>query len=333
MTTQSPMVQLRQRLQDAGINRRYLKQNILPDWWDDKIAANPAGLAQAHGYLFTRAGVDLKSLKDPSAPIRFVHRSAKFKKNQTVPENELTIAKSLALSVAAVVARGVRVPYQGLKAPIAQIRETITQDGNNTVNLETLLAYCWGVGIPVVHLGSFPSGAKKMEGMTAMIKGRPVIVLSKNLKSPAWQVFILAHELGHIYSGHLDAVEVLVDYSFKEGGDDVEEDQANLFALELLTGSPATEFRTLKQMTAPKLASQAKSVGNKMGIEPGVIVLNYAKNMDAWPLANAALKHVESTDSAINKVHEKMFSELDIEDIGEENHDWLMTITGAGQHA
>ncbi len=332
-TTIRPMADLRHRLRDVGIGRKYLKENILPDWWDDSIAATPAGLAQVYGYLYARAGLDLHALKNPDAPIRFVKKSVKFKKAKSVEKGELSVSKSLALSVASVAARGAENAYSKLDGPVAGIRELVTGAGAHTVNIGTLLDYCWSMGIPVIHVEKFPPKAKKMEGMTAMIDGRPVIVLSKSHKRPSWQVFILAHEMGHIFHGHLDKVDVLVDYKLQEGVDDVEEQAANLFAVELLTGIANLTLSSPYLMNASKLADAAVRYGKTNNVEPGIIVLNYCKTKSAWALANAALKEVGESELALETIHKKMLEELEVDRVGEENYEWLLSITGAGRYA
>jgi hypothetical protein len=331
-TTMNPMAGLRERLRATGIGVKFLYENILPDWWDDEIAAFPAGLAQVHGYLYTRAGIDLDTRKDSAAPLRFPKKAVKFKKAKSVGKGELSVSKALAQSAAAVIARGTRQRFTGLGPTIGGIRDTIICAGERAVNLDTLLDYCWSVGIPVIHIDKFPAKAKKMEGMTTLVDGRPVIVLSKSLKRPSWQAFILAHELGHIYHGHLADVDVLIDYKLQEGEDDEEERAANLFAVELLTGIPNITFSSPYLLKADELARAAVQSGEKLNVEPGVIVLNYGKTKGTWSLANAALALVGESESALDTIHRKMLAQLDVENIGEENYDWILSLTGASNH-
>ena len=39
----NPMTQLYRRLADAGFNRPFIKDVVLPDWWEDEIAETPVG--------------------------------------------------------------------------------------------------------------------------------------------------------------------------------------------------------------------------------------------------------------------------------------------------
>ena len=332
--TPNPMMALRRRLQEAGINPKYLNERILPSWWSDEAARNPAGLAEVYGYLYSRVGIELDSLRNPDVPIRFKRQSVKHKHTKTTQTSALAVAETLAIQAAGVALRGIATPFRNVPASPGALRTAITRGNDRAVDFESLLEESWRAGIPVIHLGNFPSKARKMEGLAAMIKGRPAVVLSKNATGPSWQAFILAHELGHIFSGHLRGIDGLADYQLVTVPGDAAEQEADLFALELLTGSPGLTFSSPYLLKAPLLAAEAQRLGARLNIDPGVIVLNYARTKDgAWPLANAALKHLESGNSAIEAIHRKMVAELDRDAIGDESFEWLLAITGADQYA
>src|SRR5262249_3747340 len=152
-----------------------------------------------------------------------------------------------------------------------------------------LIDYCWSLGIPVIHLSSFPN-AKRPDGLCASVKGRPVIVLCKKVMRSAWLLFILAHELGHVALGHIEDDGVLIDESMSDNVKDKEEDDANAFAIELLTGNADERFSSSGRWpNATQLAEVALETGTRLRIDPGHIVLNYAHTMGGpfWPIANA----------------------------------------------
>ena len=43
----NPMLNLYRRLQAVGLTRAYIRKIILPEWWDDQAADNPAGYPEA----------------------------------------------------------------------------------------------------------------------------------------------------------------------------------------------------------------------------------------------------------------------------------------------
>lgn len=61
------MIQLYHRLQAVGLSKSYVKERLLPDWWDDEIAFNDTGYAEALGYLSRFAALDLRSLLNNSS--------------------------------------------------------------------------------------------------------------------------------------------------------------------------------------------------------------------------------------------------------------------------
>ena len=79
----------------------------------------------------------------------------------------------------------------------------------------SLLSWCWHHDSIVVPLTRLPKSVAKMDGLVANIDGRPVIVISKKQKQPAWLAFILAHELGHIQLGHTQNVTAVMDDDFE----------------------------------------------------------------------------------------------------------------------
>jgi len=207
--TAAPMKDIYDRLSKVGITRAYVKKYILPDWWEDSIAEVPANRVQAEMILSRQLGIDLHALHDRKTRLR--PRSqivAKFKERGGVKVAQLDVAAALAARVAEIAALSIDAPLQLDALSALTIRQRILDDGARWVGFENLLDFCWRVGVPVVHVAHFPTGCRKMNGMATLAKDRPVIVLTHKRKQPAWQLFILAHELGHIIRGHLNTETV-----------------------------------------------------------------------------------------------------------------------------
>jgi Zn-dependent peptidase ImmA (M78 family) len=82
--------------------------------------------------------------------------------------------------------------------------------------------------------------------------------------------------LGHVRVGQepiLDANQIL-DASQSPDDPDVEERQANAFALELLTGDSELSFPPAWGLTAAALALKAPELGRKHRINPGTLALH-----------------------------------------------------------
>jgi len=187
--------------------------------------------------------------------------------------------------------------------------------------------------LPVLHLDHFPKRAKRPDGFAARVNGRPVIVLCRHAKSSAWLLFILAHELGHLALGHVPDEGTLIDQGLDENSTDVEEQQANAFAIELLTGKPKRSFvATGRWPNAEGLAKAAQEIARQSMIDPGHIVLNYAHSMGEtfFPVGQAALKLLDPRDDAVAKVRTKMAGNLDWSRLPEDSCEFLMRVTQHG---
>jgi hypothetical protein len=333
----NPMQTLYRRLADAGLSRTFVRKIALPDWWEDKIARNPAGYAEALCILSDHLSIDLRALQDPNTTLECrPFLATRNKVRQGLSEDDLAWAKCLCVRAAQSACFAMPIPPTPVPATASGMRQIIGKDAYH-VSLEALLDYCWSLGVPVLHVSQFPPGAKKPDGMVARVGGRYAVVLSKNSRYSAWLLFILAHELGHIALGHLKENGVFLDdeQNWTPNGED-EENQANNFAIELLTGQPDTIYRGSAPLTATRLADAARLTGQTIRVDPGVIALNYARSIPDgpyWGLAVAAMKALEPDADAIQTVHSRMRAHLNWDALSDESRDFLLRITGAGEES
>ena len=330
LQTQNKMKPVLDRLAEAGFRQSFVRRVVLPEWWDDEIALDEAGFQQGLGIIARHLGLELNPLFKGHVEFRRLG-SVHFKKSADVSDAELSVAQSVATQALWLTCSQTRKPFQRISESAAAIRHEIIGQGADAVNLENLLDYCWRNGVVVLHLSHFPSGARKMDGLVTIHEGRPGIVLCQNRQSPAWMVFHLAHELGHIARGHLKDRSVLVDQTVNPQSKDREEVEANRFAVELLTGDPNMQFKAPYFMKAEQLADAAKSVGRRVRVDAGVVALNYAWHSErkVFALANAALKKIEGARSAVEIVRKGMVAGLNWDEIPEANREYLRKVTGA----
>jgi hypothetical protein len=239
----NPMSALYCRLSAVGLSRAYIRKIALPSWWDDEAALAPSGYAHGLMLLSRHLGVELASLQDPTAAVRLrAFGACKFKKANDVSEDDLALSRVLATRAAQLAAAATPTPPAPLPASAAEIRQQILASGARWVGLRQLVDWCWEQGVPVLHFDHFPRNARWPHGFAALVDGRPVVVLCKRAKYSAWLLFILAHELGHIANRHIASNGALIDDLIDEASADIEEQQANALAVELLTGSPTKTF-------------------------------------------------------------------------------------------
>ncbi|MCH8274466.1 MAG: ImmA/IrrE family metallo-endopeptidase [Armatimonadetes bacterium] len=317
------------RLSKAGISTAFVRETVLPDWWNDEIAGNPAGLAQFLGIISRNLGVEMSSLREPESPIRFKDFGQPlFKTRKGVSRKDLHVAQFLVARCAQVACQGMEsADVLELPSSPRDIRAEIINTGADWVTLEDLLDYCWSHGVAVVHVSRFPPKAKKMDAMVARSGDRYAIALTRHKKESAWLLFDLAHELGHVTLRHLQDYSMIVDDVDAKSRDSLE-DQANRFAVELLTGRPDIQYTAPFRLTGSQLAASAREVGERDSVDPGVVALNYCWAKETWGVGQAALKILEPHADAPGLVNSKLAEHMNWDCVPEDSREFLRRMTG-----
>lgn len=326
----NPMMALYGRLRALGLAQPYLQKNILPSWWDDEIAATPAGHHEAMAVLSRHLGLDIGSLRDSSAQPQFSEIACKFKKTSGTDEAELNLARNISVQVAKLAAATMSTPV--LMPESAQaMRQQILAKGNSCVDLNGLVSYCWDIGIPVIYVSEFPEHAPVMHGLAALIDDRPVVVIARRRKQSAWLLFDLAHELGHLVLKHVVSNQVLIDEQVaQDDSSDQEEVDANRFAVALITGNANKRVTASDRWpSAIQLAQSARRQSFTQQIDPGHIVLNYAHCMGKrfWPVATAALKILEPHGRGPEIMRQQMADRLDWSALSSDDSEFIASMT------
>lgn len=327
-----------ERLSEIGLPKKFVRDKGLPDWWDEEFEAHPGATIEAAAYVSRRFNLDIASLLKPEITPSFKRTEAKFKQRQNTSEQEqLSVAQSIASRVAEMVAYACLPRFQ---SPLsAELIHKEILEKYPYVSLKGLLELCWNYGIPVIHFNQYPSSKNnhKFDGMVGCFYERPAIIISLNNRSPAWLLFILAHELGHIVKGHVNNIPI-VDKKIDLDDEDDEEIEANEFAVELLLGKPDMEYYTPRIFTGEKLAEYALNISSRDSVDPGVVVLNYAWNKVSretdkerknifWATAKKALKFIEGDSAdAPSEINNYSQSHLDLEKLDEDSQDYLKSV-------
>jgi hypothetical protein len=162
MAAKNPMAQLYGQLGSLGLPRKYLRDIVLPSWWEDEIAHNPTGYAEGLMILSRHVGLNLASMQNKAVPVGLRNLGpCKFKKVGTTTDEELTLARVLATRVVELIMPAVPAPVRPLLLSASAIREQILPEGAPWVDLPALMEYCWSIGLPVLHMSAFPPKAKK----------------------------------------------------------------------------------------------------------------------------------------------------------------------------
>ena len=335
------MATLYERLAKIGFSRKFIKTKALPDWWEKDCESTPGSVIEGAAYISRRLNLELNSLLDTNTKPRFKNlRQPKFKKQTDTKNKELQVSHCLAARIAELTAHACKTKYQPIdRYSVAEIRSTILSD-RQYIDLDGVLNFCWNHGIPVIHFNEFPKGIKKFQGMVACfdITNRPVIVISLKDNSLAKLLFIVLHELGHIYNNHLNGT-ILIDEKVKLGDSDEEEVEANDFAVELMFGQAYKSYDSYKKfITGEQLSELALNISNNENVDPGSVIMNISwhrynrattkdKNV-IWSTARKALKIIEGDVNAPVKINTSLKNYLDWTKLNEDNQEYLSSMTG-----
>lgn len=316
-------------LEKFGIDKKFIKDILLPDWWDAEIAKTKVGYLQTIDIISKNLGIDLaKFAANPETISLKGNAVIKYKtaKNINIPDN-LIWPKSLAFRISELIEEVLSIELKPIPDNALEIRNQIIKN-YKILNLDTLLDYLWNHGIPVLYISEFPKDVNKMDGMIVNLSNRPTIIIYKKRKHDAWLLFVLAHELGHFIKGHLSKSGNIIYDTDIENEPDNEEREANEFAIQLLMGSETKNFNIQERIESPyKLSNIVRAIGKEFKIDPGVIVLNFAYKTKYWALAEQTLKILDPKADAVKKIKEKIRQHFSFENTTEENADFLIKIT------
>jgi len=309
---------LYRRLKAVGFDSRFVRESVLPDWWDDSLAENPANAAIAEMSVARMLGFSVSALRDDGMPLTLPSTSdARLKRTTDVVPAVLAPA----VRVAERVVGNLQPCLVGLPSftgatSASSARATILEHAPD-VGLAQLVDFAWRCGIVVAQLADRPAKTGKLHGVAMVCGDRPAIVLTAKSDSPPWLAYHLGHELGHVLLGHVRVgAEPILDANEHPKDSDPEEQQANAFALELLTGFFDLSFSPAYGLTSAGLALKAPVIGKKYRINPGTLALAYGYTAGRIPVAQGALKQLGLDTGAHKILSDRLRSHLD-EDLPE----------------
>ena len=285
-------IKLRKELRRSGLSSSAIDA-AWPAWWNDDLSDSPSANAELRFALARKLGLAPKSLLGER--VEFVWKDrARFKHLGAETDLDLQVLSSFAMSVGRLLTRAAPAGrgFHGISAEV--LRQSILKS-SQYVDLRTLLAACWGLGVPVVHFRVFPLQVKAMHAMVTGVGDVGAVMLGRDASYPALLAFTLAHEIGHIALGHVRAGTALVEVEdpAQAKDHDQEEQEADAYALTVLTGSPRPEITTeFERYNAPTLADAAIKAGPLHRIEPGTLALCVGHLQGNWPVVMAALKMI-----------------------------------------
>lgn len=329
------MKDIYQRLGTLGYAATYIRQNVLPDWWEDALGNTPQMRQHAEIAIAGFLGVPPATLADRGAPLDPPAVAGyRLKKREGADSSKIAVCVHLASRLAHVALKALPTlpPERPLPAATALRDALVAQHGR--VDLRALVEAAWAHGIPVLRLRGLPKGMQScLDGVALTVQDRPVIVLSSNRREAACLLWHLAHELGHIALGHLN------------GGDHVDakitddapmEREANDFA-RTLVANDINLISPDRYLSASAVEREDARLAQIHQLDRGVVALNWAFNMDrrgepVWPTAIAAVRRIEAdrpaSDAADVILAAALAARLETDRLMESEEHFLLTVTG-----
>ncbi|MFN9175271.1 MAG: ImmA/IrrE family metallo-endopeptidase [Synechocystis sp.] len=306
-------------VEKLGIPRRFLKKFVFPRWWNSRLEKDDQSLLKLIDLISECLLLDINFSSKNNFLVAFQPIPNPKFKLQT-KQNNSNLFSHLAMALANMISLRVKNRYEPIALDANKLREYILQK-KSFIDLDAILNFCWEHGIPVVHFEKKPnSNCSKFDGMVAVCADRPVIVIGSSYKSPARLAFIIAHELGHIACNHVKE-GILVDTSFEKQESDIEEEEANKFAKELLFGE--SPFSWSKKLEFKQLLSESRRLSIDYRVEVGSVILSYGWQTKDWKIAMSVLKKLEPNSNAPATINAYFKKYIDLNNLDQDTQDYL----------
>lgn len=337
MKNEDAASRLKRRLKGIGLSDPAINA-AWPTWWSEDADSSASARAELRFSVARKLGLDARSLLEDEGAPRFVWRDeARFKHLAGEGALEKAAITSFGAALGSMLIGATAGPLPIIDDHPIKLRNAILHS-QLYVRFVDLLSLCWSIGIPVIHLRIFPWPQKRMSAMAVRVGERSAILLGKDSMYPANLAFYLAHELGHIALGHLSTESAVVDFEYLElgiGAEDSEESDADVFALELLTGKPRPQVLAgSRRYTARQLARAALEASSELRIEPGTLALCFGYSTQDWATANSAMQRIyESAKPAWKEVNGIALGQLALDRIPDDSRSYLMAVLGEPEPA
>ncbi|MGZ3273515.1 MAG: ImmA/IrrE family metallo-endopeptidase [Caulobacteraceae bacterium] len=325
----SATAKLRSNLKKAGLSEGAIDA-AWPSWWSDEASTSSSARAELRFAVARKLGISPKALSEDRVEFVWVD-TARFKHLSNEGQAQKAALASFGVSVGRLVLHASRTE-ENREVPSAKELRAALLDHAPFIQLNGLLGACWALGIPVIHLRVFPLAAKSMHAMVVRVGERFAVLLGKDAQYPAPVAFTLAHELGHVALRHVKDAGAIVDLEDPVEGDggDAEEQEADQYALSLLTGSPTPDIRTnIDRFGARQLAQAVLDRAHAVHIEPGTLALCYAYRSNNWSRAIASLRYIYDAPKPVwREINGLAAEQIDWTLLPEDSSDFLRNVMG-----
>ncbi|MDP1571032.1 MAG: hypothetical protein Q8L86_13625 [Vicinamibacterales bacterium] len=316
---------LLQRLSRAGFSKDFVHSALLPDWWDEACADDPA-LVQDFEFRVARfLGSSLDAVSDPNTPLApLAYPGAQLRRVRDISRDRLAAAIHVATQVASATVRNLRQTHPPQTLPLFGLawREQIIGLGTG-LRLGDVLRDLWTRGIPVIPLDVLP--APSFQGMACIVEGQPAIVIGYKHDEPGRVAFLIAHEAAHIAASDCAPGQPVVDGE-DEIRDDAEiEGRADAYATRVLIGgAEVPDVNTSASRDFKDLARQASKIERESGADASTVIFAWARRTGDYATATMAVKALYRNVGARRQLREHFAQRVNIADASETDRALLL---------
>lgn len=316
---------LLQRLSKAGFSKDFVYTAILPEWWEDSCAEDPALVQDVEFRIARFLGRPLATVSDPATALSpLVYPNAQLRRVRNVGRDRLAAAIHVAIQVASATVRNLRGAPSSPNLPLDGLtwREQIIRPGA-AVQLVDVLRDLWTRGIPVIPLDVLP--APSFQGMACVVEGRPAIVIGYKHDEPGRVAFLSAHEAAHIAAGDCAPDQPVIDEEDEISDDTDIEGRADDYAARVLVGGATVpDVNTSISRDFKNLARQASTIERESGADASAVIFAWARKTGDYATATMAAKALYRNVGARRQLRELFAQHVNIADAGETDRALLL---------
>ena len=319
---------LRRRLASAGFHREFVRQAILPDWWDASCEQDQEILVEIDIRVSRFLAQPLSVVQDPTVPLTpRAYSGAQLRRVRTnIDSDRLSSAIHAAMQIAGAVARCMPEDFPeftGFPDNGLSWREEIERS-SSTVTLQDIIRDLSSRGIPVIPVEVLP--APSFQGLACIIEERPIRVLGQKYDTPGHIAFITAHEVGHVSSGHCTEDNPVVDEEGSISDNSSMERAADRYATQVLVGEETVpvvggdDFR--------QLAQNAFILEMERGVDAGMSIYAWAARTGNYPQATMAVRALYRGSGGRQLLRDFLRRNVDLDDASETDRALLRCVFG-----
>lgn len=324
---------LMRRLSRGGFARQFVTTALMPDWWEESYAKDPAVLPEVEIRVARFLNVSLSAVRNPDVGLMPPsYRNAQLRSIRDISRDRLGPAILTAMRVAEAVIRNLRCSdsaQTSLTDDALEWRRLLTSGESKPVQLNDVLGDLWTRGIPVVPMEVLP--APGFQALACIVDERPVIVLGHRYDEPGRVSFLLAHEAGHIAAGHCTPDMPVLDENEAVQDESTVERVADRFARRLLVGGEGVKIPEDIEMDARGLAQLAFDLERETNVDASSLIYAWAARTLNYADASMAVRALYRSGGARQQVRSMFDRHVDAESASESDRDLLRCLYGRPQ--